>query len=425
MVVVINNDILLLMMMTCAAATLLHILHYTTSYNTQQRLEVGVCGTTPPKTPFSVMDLRRSISHFFKGMKTTRNHSENMPSVERIARDFEETPHSAWEDFVNLNSWSDREAVVDSFSRKSRGWEAYLHSYRQAMRPYIRDDFYDIFKSTDKMEFWKNKYEVDGEINVDFLKYECLEGLSKYADTVEPTGKDRYNTQRPTYPPGEVLNFKQQDPRKHIMTQVNMTAVSCSRMNENDAVQWIYHSPHLRLFLAHVMECHRLYPYLSDLGLAINIMRPAKSAQTALGFHFDSIDSSRSKNGEGAQPKGATGVIGIQDCDEGGERIVFPTVHRNNVESVDMILKKYDPLRPGKIIGPLKPSVFRQATRGMLYLFNGGNVLHGVSSVRKGSRIAAVFMFQEERPNESKESEASSDFFYGKKSVVNAGQCKL
>ena len=149
------------------------------------------------------------------------------------------------------------------------------------------------------------------------------------------------------------------------MTQVNMTAVSCNRMNENDAVQWIYHSPHLRLFLAYVMECHRLYPYLSDLGLAINIMRPAKSAQTALGFHFDSIDSSRSKNGEGTQPKGATGVIGIQDCDEGGERIVFPTVNRNNVESVDMILKKYDPLRPGKIIGPLKPSVFRQATRGM------------------------------------------------------------
>ena len=126
-----------------------------------------------------------------------------MSAVERIAREFEETPHSAWEDFVNLKSWLDREAVVDSFSRKSRGWEAYLHSYRQAMRPYIRDDFYDILKSTDKMEFWKNKYELDGEINVEFLKYECLEGLSKYADTVESTGKDRYNTHRPTYPPGE------------------------------------------------------------------------------------------------------------------------------------------------------------------------------------------------------------------------------
>ena len=358
------------------------------------------------------------------GRKTSCDYFKSMLKVARIAQDFEESPHSAWEDFVRLKSWSDRETVVESISRNSSGWEAYLHSYRKAMKPYIRDDFYDILESKDKMEFWKNKYELDGEINVEFLKYECLAGLSKYADTVEPTGKDRYNSRRPTYPPGEVLNFKEHDPRKHITTQVNMTAVPCNRMHENDAVQWIYHSPHLRLFLAHIMECQRLYPYLSDLGLAINIMRPAESAQTALGFHFDSIDSSRSKNGEGTQPKGATGVIGIQDCDEGGERIVFPTVDRSNVESVDMILKNYDPLYPEKVIGLLKPSVFQQATRGVLYLFNGGNVLHGVSSVRKGSRIAAVFMFQEERPTETKESEVSSNFFYGK-DVIDTGRCKL
>ena len=52
------------------------------------------------------------------------------------------------------------------------------------------------------------------------------------------------------------------------------------------------------------------------------------------------------------------------------------------------------------------------SNKRIAYLFNGGNVLHGVSSVRKGSRIAAVFMFQEERPTETKESEVSSNFLW-------------
>ena len=59
------------------------------------------------------------------------------------------------------------------------------------------------------------------------------------------------------------------------------------------------------------------------------------------------------------------------------------------------------------------PSVFSGPTRGLLYLFNGGDVLHGVSAVRAGARVAAVFMFREEPPAEGTEaSEASSRFFY-------------
>jgi hypothetical protein len=49
----------------------------------------------------------------------------------------------------------------------------------------------------------------------------------------------------------------------------------------------------------------------------------------------------------------------------------------------------------------------------VLYLFDGGNVLHGVSAVRKGSRIAAVFLFKEEPPVDTAASKAGANFFYG------------
>ena len=37
-------------------------------------------------------------------------------------------------------------------------------------------------------------------------------------------------------------------------------------------------------------------------------------------------------------PKGVTGVIGIQDCTVGGERIVFPEVDRSKVEDVQRVV---------------------------------------------------------------------------------------
>lgn len=336
--------------------------------------------------------------------------------VRIIVREFDETPASGWRSFLDLKTWLEREKVVDAFDRASPGWAAYLHFYRERMAPYIRSDFYQALDSKDSMKKWKEKYETDGEVDVPLLNLTCLPGLSKYAGRKEPDGNHRYGSCRPAYPPGEVLAFKKGDRRKDLLTEVNMTAVASRHMQEDDVVQWIYHSPHLRSFLAHVMGCDNLYPYLSDLGIAVNIMQPRKESQTALGFHFDSIDSSRSKGSKSAQPKGVTGVIGIQDCLEGGERVVFPTVHRSGVGAVENILKRYDPFQPGQPIGSCVPSVFREPTRGMLYLFNGGDVLHGVSSVRKGRRIAAAFMFQEKRPIETKESEASANFFYGNNS---------
>ena len=60
---------------------------------------------------------------------------------------------------------------------------------------------------------------------------------------------DRYGEARPSYPPGEVATLPDTDARKHIRTHVNMTAVASRHMQQDDMVQWIYHSPHLAMFI--------------------------------------------------------------------------------------------------------------------------------------------------------------------------------
>jgi hypothetical protein len=282
----------------------------------------------------------------------------------------------------------------------------------------ISSDFYDRCPRA-----YKARYDAEGEINVPLLKQSCLSSLAAFGEAAEPLGKHRYASARPTYPPGEILTYAEDDPRAELTTDVNMTAIPSRHLPPDSPIQWVYHSPQLRAFLSGVMGCATLYPYLSDLGLAINVMRPgAADAQAALGFHFDSIDSSNNNGGHGGtsgtgdtspQPKGATGVIGITDCLEGGERVVFPTIHRADVTDVARVLDAFDPLNPGATIGgTLTPSVCREPTSGVLYLFNGGDVLHGVSSVRSGSRIAAVFLFKEAPPSETVDSKASAAFFY-------------
>ena len=70
---------------------------------------------------------------------------------------------------------------------------------------------------------------------------------------------------------------------------------------------------------------------------------------------------------------------------------------------VAQILKEYDPFAPEKHIA---------GSSGMLYLFDGENVLHSVSAAREGSREAAVFLSKEEPPVETEASKARAHFFY-------------
>ena len=79
---------------------------------------------------------------------------------------------------------------------------------------------------------------------------------------------------------------------------------------------------------------------------------------------------------------------------------MFPTVSRDKVDSVSAIVKSYSshPNRISSTIHNCKPIVVNEPTAGILCLFNGGNQLHAVSSVRKGLRIATVFLYCEENP---------------------------
>ena len=348
-------------------------------------------------------------------------------------------PEPAWMAFEEqLDSWAEREKVVEALKAlgSPTATRHFRDLYRHKMRRYIREDFY----APGCALRWKEIYERTGEASVPLLKPSCLAGLAAFADGIEARGKHRYGEPRPTYPPGEVLTYADDDPRKRMYTDVNMTAVACRHMSADDPIQWVYHSPDLRSFVKAVTGCSDLFPYLGDLGLAMNIMRPppppptmatmtisTSADRTALGFHFDSIDSSSSSSSSSSrqqqqqQPKGATGVIGISDCTEGGERIVFPSIHRKDVTDVGQVLRSFDPLRPGEVIAGNAPTVCTEATAGQLYLFDGGDVLHGVSAVRKGTRIAAVFLFKEEPPVEgTADSVASADFFYARPTPAEA-----
>jgi hypothetical protein len=323
----------------------------------------------------------------------------------------------AWSSFCSLPSWRDRASVATFLRRFPKANKNFLNCYREKLEPFILPSFYNLLENPLEMKRYRQQYETTGEINIPILKSTCLHKLKNYCDKIEHKGKRRYGEKRPSYPPGEWATWSNNDPRKCIQTDVNMTAVASRHLTgTDDDILWIYHSPHLQLFIEKALGCNSLFPYLNDLGIAVNIMRPRPNTQTALGFHFDSVDSSIKKvQHDIQQSKGVTGVIGLVDAIEGGERIVFPHVHRENVKDVSQIVQNYNPLQPHQSLTlNAIPQVESKPTAGMLYLFDGGNVLHGVSSVRKGDRMALAFMYSELPPSESDEDEASANFFYQK-----------
>jgi len=96
-----------------------------------------------------------------------------------------------------------------------------------------------------------------------------------------------------------------------------------------------------------------------------------------------------------------TGVIGIKDSKGGGERVVFPTVNRDQIETVKIIVNTFssEPDKIGISIDGHCPEVVREPVAGVLCLFNGGNQLHAVSSIRSGLRMIAAFLYCEENPD--------------------------
>ena len=326
---------------------------------------------------------------------------------------FKSCPDSGWEMFVELSSWPVRDYAAAMLMSDGQTRSAFMGQYKQHIAPFIREDFYIIVES--RVPEFAEYYKLHGEINLPLLNASGLEILAEWSTGLEAIGHSRYNTVRTVYPPGEVKRFADDDPRKGLVTGVNMTAVAARHMHPQDAIQWIYHSPHFQLFVQGVMGLCKMFPYYSDLGIAINIMRPAEdTAKTALGFHFDTIDSSIQVDQSGNQnARGATGVIGIQDCTVGGERITFTNVSRDKVDKVRDIVQLFDPLHPKTEIAGCAPKVVQEPIAGVLSIFNGGNVLHGVSSVREGLRIAAVFLYSEEKTSACESTTDSANAFYG------------
>ena len=97
------------------------------------------------------------------------------------------TATPAWELFVGLPDWSQREAVVQLLmsanSEKNTGTTFAFHhfkeQYRAAMSGIIADTFY-----TTLVENWALQYAKNGEINVPFLDPGALSALAAYAVSV-------------------------------------------------------------------------------------------------------------------------------------------------------------------------------------------------------------------------------------------------
>ena len=82
-----------------------------------------------------------------------------------------------WNMYLGLPDWASREAVVhDLSSRHSKdGLLIFMEKYQQEMKPYIRDDFYnEILFNQDQMKILARKYQLDGNVEVPFLKSEAL-----------------------------------------------------------------------------------------------------------------------------------------------------------------------------------------------------------------------------------------------------------
>ena len=94
-----------------------------------------------------------------------------------IVQEFSRCPGNAWNMYEALSDWKSREEVANELSNNNMN-EArsfFLKKYQEKMVPYIRDDFYnDILYNEKTMLDLINKYQLEGSIEVPFLKETSL-----------------------------------------------------------------------------------------------------------------------------------------------------------------------------------------------------------------------------------------------------------
>uniref|UniRef100_A0A0G4ICX4 Uncharacterized protein n=1 Tax=Chromera velia CCMP2878 TaxID=1169474 RepID=A0A0G4ICX4_9ALVE len=342
---------------------------------------------------------------------------------------------SFWTAFTSTSApWEQREkalrAVRDGFPHL---WGEVMALYRDRMRGIVVDEFFDLVADEKRVEALADSYAATGTLSLPFLEKEILPVIADQLFALQSKGRKTYGAPRPVYPPGEVATWDPStDERCHLISYLQTTAIGQSQMPRECELHWLYHMPHLREFVQKVMRFPPLWTFEYNLGVGANIMKASTEKETALGFHFDSVDSSTDTASEDtaadeetetdkqAQTRlmGATAVIGILDCVRGGERVIFNEVTRPKVSAVRAVLDNFRCACPEKPIeyegGVLTPSVVTEGVEGVLSIFDGGNRLHAVSSVKEGTRISSVFLYPTEDPTWEKggASAASAAEFY-------------
>ena len=94
-----------------------------------------------------------------------------------IVQEFNRCPGNAWNMYEALSDWKSREEVANELYNNDmiEARSFFLKKYQEKMVPYIRDDFYnDILYNEKTMLDLINKYQLEGSIDVPFLKETSL-----------------------------------------------------------------------------------------------------------------------------------------------------------------------------------------------------------------------------------------------------------
>ena len=103
--------------------------------------------------------------------------------MQNLVKQFSECPNTAWHLFEELSDWKSREEVANKLQGGDygNGYAAFSEKYRNKMNSYIKDEFYEnVLFNEEAMASLIQKYQLDGNIDVDFLKPSCL-GILDYA----------------------------------------------------------------------------------------------------------------------------------------------------------------------------------------------------------------------------------------------------
>jgi len=108
--------------------------------------------------------------------------------VDQIVNNFVNSPDIAWTEYLALPDWSTRENVALRLAASPHrtGYANFIGRFRQKVKPYVRESFYEIFFNEEKMQWLINEYELKGSIELPFLKTETLGMNVFFSNSFQP-----------------------------------------------------------------------------------------------------------------------------------------------------------------------------------------------------------------------------------------------